>query len=275
MKTKHLPLKIIALVAIAAFPFSMLLAQDYNYYPPAGYNVYIYDNYYSPQYLTIPGGTTVTWYNMGSMNHTVTFNSGINSGTITPGSSFSWTFSTSGTYNYYCQFHSGMTGSIYVTSGGGGSSGSTGSLTGTVTSGGGGGSGQIYINSISRTKTTGSADGTFQNGWQWIFDVSVPWNETNVSMRFNNWLMQGGNAIIPSANNVRLYSAQSSNANSQSNAVYISQPSAYSSPLMLTGNLGGAPSGMRRITITVETRIPVGSQMGTYSTDFGIRSLSY
>lgn len=285
MQIKHLPIKIVALVAIAAFP-AMLLAQTYdytaqnqdqtqnNYNFPGYYNVYIYDNYYSPQNISIPQGATVTWHNMGQMNHTVTFNAGANSGTIPPNGSFSWTFNSMGTFYYYCQFHQNMTGSVTVGSGGGGSGGSTGSLTAAVTSGGGGTSG-IQINSITAVRTSGVADGTFQNGWSWVFDVSVPLNETNVSMRFNDWLMSGSNNVIPVANNVRFYSSQSSNANTQSNAIYITQPGVYSAPMMMNSTLGGAPSGMRRVNITVETRIPTGSQVGTYSTNFGIRSLSY
>ncbi len=255
------------IIPLLAFPTGIGIAQTSQ--ATSGFaNVSMFDNYYSPQTITVSPGTTVTWQNMGNMNHTVTFNGyALNSGAMTPGSAFSVTFNTPGTYTYYCQFHSGMTGTVVVTN----NQPSTGSsLTGTV--GPSTGSGQIIIHSITPVRTTGAADGTFQNGWQWIFDISVPQNEQNFSMRFTDWLMNNGNGIIPAANNMRFYSAQSSNAYNQATAMYITGSGVYSNSITLTGNLGGTSTGMRRVQITVETRIPVNTQMGTYSTNFGLRT---
>src|SRR3989344_1741495 len=50
------------------------------------YNVSIRDNFYSPQTITIPQGSSITWRNDGSMPHTVTFdNPYSDSGTIYAG----------------------------------------------------------------------------------------------------------------------------------------------------------------------------------------------
>ena len=79
--------------------------------------VNIYDNYFSPASLTVVQGDTVTWRNYGSMSHTVTGTSGgFMSGTIPPGGTYSYTFTTAGVWWYSCGFHPGMTGSITVTS---------------------------------------------------------------------------------------------------------------------------------------------------------------
>jgi plastocyanin len=40
---------------------------------------------------------------------------GWDSGTISPGRQFSFTFQTDGTYPYHCSFHPGMTGTAVVT----------------------------------------------------------------------------------------------------------------------------------------------------------------
>jgi len=130
----------------------------------------------------------------------------------------------------------------------------------------------IIINSISTVRSNGTADGTFENGWMWVFDITTPLNEQNLMMKFDNWLsLNTPNTTIPVANNVRFYSNQSSNAFNQNSAVYITAANVYSTNMFLTGNLG-AQQGMRRVQITVEMRIPQGSTQGTYTTNFGIKT---
>ena len=72
---------------------------------------------FNPQTVEIAVGDTVTWTNNDSAAHTATqqpSGSGFQSGTLQPGDSFSFTFDTAGTYDYYCEFHSGMTGQVIV-----------------------------------------------------------------------------------------------------------------------------------------------------------------
>lgn len=85
------------------------------------YNVSIRDNYFSPQTITIPAGSSITWRNDGSMSHTVTFdNPYSDSGIIYSGSTYTKIFSTSGTYTYHCRVHPGMTATVIVTGSGSG-----------------------------------------------------------------------------------------------------------------------------------------------------------
>lgn len=66
--------------------------------------------------LTVTVGTMVTWTNLDSYTHTVTADRGaFNSGPIMPGHTFSYTFTTAGTFTYHCSFHPYMTGSVIVT----------------------------------------------------------------------------------------------------------------------------------------------------------------
>lgn len=70
---------------------------------------------FSPATLTVKSGTTVTWTNNDSYAHTVTSKTNaFDSGDITSGKTFSFTFSAAGTYNYFCSLHPAMTGSIVV-----------------------------------------------------------------------------------------------------------------------------------------------------------------
>jgi len=72
---------------------------------------------FSPKEVTIKKGTTVTWTNQDSAVHTVTSDTPLfDSGDLAQGKSFSYTFSTVGTFAYHCIPHQAkMTGTIVVT----------------------------------------------------------------------------------------------------------------------------------------------------------------
>jgi plastocyanin len=74
---------------------------------------------FSPATLTIPVGTTVVWKNISGTSHTVTSDDGKtcnpgNATPVNPGSTFSFKFTTPGTYNYHCNFHPTMLATIIV-----------------------------------------------------------------------------------------------------------------------------------------------------------------
>ena len=70
---------------------------------------------FTPNEITIKAGDTVTWINNDNAPHTVTSDE-FNSGNLNPEQSFLHTFLEPGTYDYHCNFHSGMKGRIIVTS---------------------------------------------------------------------------------------------------------------------------------------------------------------
>ncbi|MBK8465529.1 MAG: VCBS repeat-containing protein [Chloracidobacterium sp.] len=81
----------------------------------AAVNVNIVKFSYDPQNPTIYVGDTVTWTNIDGSGHTTTSNGSIwNSGTLSNGQAFSFTFTSAGTFPYRCSIHAGMTGSITV-----------------------------------------------------------------------------------------------------------------------------------------------------------------
>jgi plastocyanin len=70
---------------------------------------------YAPDDLNVAAGTTVTWTNTDSVDHTSTSDAtGWNSGTVAPGRQFSFAFQTPGTYRYHCAIHPGMVGTVVV-----------------------------------------------------------------------------------------------------------------------------------------------------------------
>jgi nitrite reductase (NO-forming) len=75
---------------------------------------------YAPDAIRVVIGVnnTVTWTNNDSTPHTVTSDSGLfDSGAMTTGQSWSYTFTTPGTYHYHCAYHYWMTGTVVVVAG--------------------------------------------------------------------------------------------------------------------------------------------------------------
>ncbi|HYA01812.1 MAG TPA: cupredoxin family copper-binding protein, partial [Syntrophobacteria bacterium] len=70
---------------------------------------------FTPATLTIPVGTTVTWISRDDEPHTVTSSEGVfTSPGLDADETYSYTFSTPGTYTYHCKLHPHMTGTIIV-----------------------------------------------------------------------------------------------------------------------------------------------------------------
>lgn len=81
-----------------------------------GVEVAIVDFAYAPGTITIKVGTTVTWTNEDNVGHTATSDDGVfDSGMLGKGSSYSYTFTTTGTYGYLCAPHPYMVATIVVT----------------------------------------------------------------------------------------------------------------------------------------------------------------
>lgn len=67
--------------------------------------------------IQVRAGTTVTWTNQDNVPHSVTFKNGMkDSGLLSQGQSFSYTFNTPGTYQYYCAVHPYMVATVTVVS---------------------------------------------------------------------------------------------------------------------------------------------------------------
>jgi plastocyanin len=75
------------------------------------------DNFtFGPQSLTVKAGTTVTWTNKDDIPHGIaSANNGFaKSRALDTDDSYSFTFTTPGTYQYFCYIHPHMTGTIVV-----------------------------------------------------------------------------------------------------------------------------------------------------------------
>ena len=72
---------------------------------------------FDPPELTVSVGTTVTWTNQDSATHTASSTDGVfDSGNLSGGSgTYTHTFTEAGTFDYICNIHPSMEGTIVVT----------------------------------------------------------------------------------------------------------------------------------------------------------------
>jgi amicyanin len=69
---------------------------------------------FGPQELKVKSGTTVTWANEDDIPHTVVSPNNYRSKVLDTDGTYSFTFTTPGTYKYFCSLHPHMTGTIVV-----------------------------------------------------------------------------------------------------------------------------------------------------------------
>jgi plastocyanin len=73
-------------------------------------------NSYNPNPVEVKVGESVTWINDDSARHTVTSKDGtFDSGMMGKGQSFSFTFDKAGEYQYFCEPHPAVVGTVVVT----------------------------------------------------------------------------------------------------------------------------------------------------------------
>jgi len=103
----HIIMGVAAVFVLAATPaLSPALAAD------AAVKI---DNFtFGPQELKVKAGTTVTWTNGDDIPHTVVSPNNFRSKVMDTDGTYSFTFTTPGTYKYFCSLHPHMTGTIIV-----------------------------------------------------------------------------------------------------------------------------------------------------------------
>lgn len=69
---------------------------------------------FGPQELKVKAGTTVTWTNEDDIPHTVVSPNNFRSKVLDTDGTYSFTFTTPGSYKYFCSLHPHMTGTIIV-----------------------------------------------------------------------------------------------------------------------------------------------------------------
>lgn len=127
----------------------------------------------------------------------------------------------------------------------------------------------LEVTSIEMVKTSATANGSFEDGWEYVFHITAPMSEDMLAMKFSDWLQTNGAGTIMVANNMRISSLQ---ANNNGAPVLLTAADTYSTPeLHMTGDLNPAMDG-RQVEIKVEVAIPNGTPNGSYTTSYGVQS---
>jgi plastocyanin len=99
-------------IAMLAVAMALVTAGSAN---AANVDVTIDNFTFRPQQVTVKAGDTVTWINHDDIPHTVTSKTMLfRSKAIDTDDKFSFTFTTPGTFMYFCSLHPHMTGSVVV-----------------------------------------------------------------------------------------------------------------------------------------------------------------
>jgi plastocyanin len=83
---------------------------------PGANQVFIQGMAFNPLSINVAVNSSVTWVNKDAVGHSVTSDTGLfDSGTLNTNGSFTYTFTTLGTFSYHCSIHPSMTATVTVT----------------------------------------------------------------------------------------------------------------------------------------------------------------
>lgn len=132
-----------------------------------------------------------------------------------------------------------------------------------------GSDGILAVTSIEMIDISATANGSFEDGWKYVFHITAPTSEQDLAMKFSDWLQTGGGGTIPVANNMRISSLQADNGGA---TILLTAANVYSTPdLHMTGDLDLEMDG-RQVEITIEVAVPSGTPNGAYTTSYGVQS---
>ncbi len=125
----------------------------------------------------------------------------------------------------------------------------------------------LAVTGITADRPTATPDGTFADGWQWTMHFTVPTAENAFHIAFSDWT---GAGTLAAADNMRVFSPQSSNAMSESTAISATD-NGFGDWLYLDADAATSTPG-RQVNLVVQVRVPPGTVPGQYSTTFTAQS---
>lgn len=131
-----------------------------------------------------------------------------------------------------------------------------------------GANGTLSVDSIQVVKSNATADNSYGDGWEYIFNITVPTNEPDVAMSFSDWLGSVASDTLPVDGNMRIKSAQASN----NSFITLTGSNIFSSPpLHITKDLNPSLPG-DQIQVEVDVKVPTSTASDSYTTNYAVES---
>jgi MBG domain (YGX type)/YDG domain len=129
--------------------------------------------------------------------------------------------------------------------------------------------GIISTTNITNQTTGGAADDSYGNGWEWIVRMTLPTNQNDFALKFNNWA-SGSNALT-AAGNMKYYSEQiaSGTGSSAVTAVPFATAATYPTNLTVATDADATLDGIQT-DIHIMVKIPDTTVAGSYSTSYKV-----
>jgi len=116
------------------------------------------------------------------------------------------------------------------------------------------------------TKMTGTADNTYENGWEWVIRVTLPTDQNSFALKFNDWV-SGANTMA-AGGNMQYYSEQiADGTGSSASPIAITAANTYPSAVVISTDVDPTLDGIQT-DIHVQVKIPTTTPAGSYSTSF-------
>lgn len=133
--------------------------------------------------------------------------------------------------------------------------------------------GTLAVNSVSMIKISGTADDSYENGWEWVLRITLPSTEPLFAMKFSNWT-SGANTLL-AGGNMRYCSEQIADGENGScsigSLVKITDANTYPDYVIVTEDADPSRPGIQT-DVHVQVKIPSGTAGGSYGASYGLES---
>jgi len=151
----------------------------------------------------------------------------------------------------------------------------------------------IVIDDIIAVSSSAAADDTYANGWHYIYKVTINTSETDLFVKFANWLRIGGSGTVPANGNMRLLfnTATGNGLGSSVGSIpdsdiingfgtvesyeigndYVDQKLGGVAQAINISGLDANTRAGRQIQFDVYTKLPLAIPAGFYETTYGIK----
>ncbi|MFA5024430.1 MAG: fibronectin type III domain-containing protein, partial [Patescibacteria group bacterium] len=120
-------------------------------------------------------------------------------------------------------------------------------------------------------KTSGAANNSYPDGWEWVMTVTLPTNLNHTALKFGNWA--SGSNSLAAGDNMQYYSEQiaDDDTGGLNHPIAITAADTYPTNLTITNDADSSRPGIQT-NIHIQVKLPSSTPAGSYSTSYGVRA---